>query len=399
MPRTKRHKTGYKGVTYCVLFDGSKVFYLRYRRFGCAKVTEEKTAAKTASQASQFRARKIDGETSNAENRRAAQWTISTLWNEYLDEKGSYPSEYTETKLVELYLLPVVGDKRPNKITGKDLNKIRELAGTPRLKKKPDKKKKGRPSGDRTRTVDYSLRMLKRIVKFGVDNGKSPPLGCKLTLKAGKSKTEYLTSAQISKLLAEAMADENKISAGVVILALLTGLRKGELFNLQWSDIDFDRDFIKIRESKGAKLSGDEEEFIPLSKAVRNFLSNFPTYGSPYIFPGANGARRQNITRTWTRIRTAAKLPEDFRFHGLRHAYATAMAESKNIDIQELQKLLRHRSIDMTMKYSHIADKRLKKAADVATDVFGAALEKATKSAKSAGTAIIPIDQGKRRQG
>lgn len=397
MPKAPRHKTNYKGVTYHVRQDGARTFYIRYRRLGSSKVIEEKTTAGTAAQAAQVRLRRMDGGASNAENREKQKWTISKLWADYLAEKGSYPSEYTETKLVELYVLPIVGARRPDEITGKDIDKIRKVAGAERVRKISGKKKKGRPASDRARTVDYALRLLKRIAKHGGDTGKTSGLTVKIKLKDGRKRTGYLTPAQFVDLFSAAASDDNKISGGVVILAAITGLRKGEIFNLQWSDIDFERGYIELRGTKGAKLAGDEVEYLPLSQAAKDFLSSLPRYESSYVFPGQNGGRRSNITRAWERIKEKAKLPDNFRFHDLRHAYATAMAESKDIDLRELQKLLRHRSINMTMRYAHIIDERLKKAADVATGLFDGALERAAKAEPETGAAIIPIDHSHRR--
>ena len=117
-------------------------------------------------------------------------------------------------------------------------------------------------------------------------------------------------------------------------------MRRGELFKLQWQDVDFERGFIHIRTPKGGK-----DQTIPLNQAAREVLENHPKSDSPYVFPGRGGKQRTEIRRPIDRIRKAAELPKDFRpLHGLRHTYASMLASSGQVDLYTLQKLLTHKS-------------------------------------------------------
>ena len=70
------------------------------------------------------------------------------------------------------------------------------------------------------------------------------------------------------------------------------------------------------------------------------------------------------------RIKKAAGLPAKFRpLHGLRHAYASMLASSGHVDLYTLQKLLTHKSPQMTQRYAHLADDTLKRASNVAGDL------------------------------
>ena len=67
------------------------------------------------------------------------------------------------------------------------------------------------------------------------------------------------------------------------------------------------------------------------------------------------------------RIKKAAGLPDDFRpLHGLRHVYASMLASSGKVDMYTLQKLLTHKSPQMTQRYAHLRDEALKSASDLA---------------------------------
>jgi len=78
-----------------------------------------------------------------------------------------------------------------------------------------------------------------------------------------------------------------------------------------------------------------------------------------------------DINHQVSRIKQRAGLPEAFRaIHGLRHVYASMLASSGGVDMYTLQKLMTHKSAAMTQRYAHLRDDALKRAADVAGDIF-----------------------------
>ena len=141
-------------------------------------------------------------------------------------------------------------------------------------------------------------------------------------------------------------------------LAMYTGMRRGELFKLQWKDVDFDRGFIRIRDPKGGP-----DQIIPLNNAARDLLNSHPKEDSPYVFPGQGGGQRVTIDMAVNRIKKRAKLPKDFRpLHGLRHFFASTAASSGEVDMYHLQRLLTHKSPVMTQRYAHLRDEALRRA-------------------------------------
>jgi integrase len=150
-------------------------------------------------------------------------------------------------------------------------------------------------------------------------------------------------------------------------LVLATGARRGEIFKLQWSDVDFERGFIHIRQPK----SGVDQK-IPLNQTAREVLENHPRTESPFVFPGRGGRQRTRYPKGIDRIRERAGLPPDFRpLHGLRHFFASQLASSGEVDMYVLQRLLTHRSPQMTQRYSHLRDEALRRASDLAGDLLG----------------------------
>jgi integrase len=138
-------------------------------------------------------------------------------------------------------------------------------------------------------------------------------------------------------------------------------MRRGELFRLKWQDVDFERGFIRLLDPKGG-----QDQVIPLNVAARALLEKHPRT-SEYVFAGKTGERWFDIRKAVNKIKTDAGLPKDFRpLHGLRHVYASMLASSGEVDMYTLQKLLTHKSPQMTQRYAHLRDDALKRAADLA---------------------------------
>jgi integrase len=148
----------------------------------------------------------------------------------------------------------------------------------------------------------------------------------------------------------------------LVLLALNTGLRRGELFSLEWSDIDFVHRKLTVR---AAAAKGAKARHIPLNATSHDVLKRWhkqtseqeTTKKKGLVFPNAEGNRLDNISTSWRKLITDAKV-EDFTFHDLRHHFAT-MALKAGADIVTLSKLLGHSDLKMTLRYSHVTDDAL----------------------------------------
>ena len=369
MPTFKRIKTNYPGVYYVVGTSTAtgkpeRIYYVRYRKDG--KLIEEKAGRQfqddmTSARASRIRTQRIVGdELSNKERREvkklavraeASRWTVDRLWKEYKAQKPDLKGIVTDENRYQNYIKPLFANKEPKDLSPFDLDRLRlNLLKT----KTPG-------------TVKNVLELLRRIVNFG--EKKNLCEGLKFTIempKVSNLKTEDLTPRQLSNLLEALDQDPNVQVANLMLLALFTGMRRGELFKLIWNDIDFERRFIRIREPKG----GPDEQ-IPLNEAARQLLETHPRTDSPYVFPGRKGGMRTDVNKAVNRIKNKAGLPKDFRpLHGLRHVYASMLASSGQVDMYTLQKLLTHKSPQMTQRYAHLRDETLRRAADLAGELI-----------------------------
>ena len=105
-----------------------------------------------------------------------------------------------------------------------------------------------------------------------------------------------------------------------------------------------------------------------------------------------------NITPMLKRVREKAGLPDSFRpLHGLRHSFASWLASSGQVSMYELQKLLTHSSPQMTQRYAHLHDDALKKASNVAANLFSAMQEEVSDSIPQEKVNVVKVRKSKNR--
>ncbi|MDD5757979.1 MAG: site-specific integrase [Desulfobulbaceae bacterium] len=373
MAAKQRFKTDYPGVFYIlgesqVSKKAEKIYYIRFRKDG--KETEEKAGRQfqdnmTPAKANTLRAEKIKGAKLTNQGKRAeveaqkeaeqSRWTVKRLWSEYKNTKSNLKGIITDENRFQLYLSSPFGDKLPSELAALDIHRLRISL----LKKKS-------PG-----TVKNVLELLRRIINFAKKNNLCEGINFIIEMpEVDNERTEDLSPDQLSSLLKALDESTDSIASNIMRMALFTGMRRGELFKLQWDDIDFDRGFIFLRDPKGNK-----GQKIPLNDGARQTLARMPKT-SKYVFPGKGGAQRVDINKAVNRIKKAAGLPDDFRpLHGLRHTYASMLASSGKVDIFTLQKLMTHKSPAMTQRYAHLRDDALRQASDVAGDIISEAMK------------------------
>ena len=315
MPKQTRVSTKYTGIFHVDLANGDQTFYMRYKKDG--KLIEERAGRKTqgwtAAKAYRLRTERLAGKSvSNSEKRskdreakrvKNNQWNFRRLFDEYLSSRPDLKGRANDERRFKIYLEKDFGNKEPDEITHFDIKRLR-LKLT---------KKKLKPA-----TVRHALEVLRRLSNFAVKHNLCSGIPFVIEMpQVNNIQTEDLTSEQIDKLLHVLNEESDIQDANLVRFALFTGMRRGEIFNLKWSDINFRKKIIKIRDPKGG-----QDVTIPLNESTEKVLTMHPKIGSDYVFPGLNGGRRNNCTRPMRRIKEKANLPDDFRmFHGLRHVY------------------------------------------------------------------------------
>ena len=187
-----------------------------------------------------------------------------------------------------------------------------------------------------------------------------------------EEKRERFLSPEELARLGEVLADnQDKLLFAVAAIRLLlfTGARLGEIRDLKWEYMDWDRAEARLPDSKtGAKT-------LHLPPPAMQILSELPRVeGNPYVIVGkGEGKQFAKLGKPWTRLRKEAGL-EDVRLHDLRHAFAS-VAASSGMGLPIIGKLLGHTQAQTTQRYAHLASDPVKAAAEKVAGIISDALE------------------------
>jgi integrase len=206
-------------------------------------------------------------------------------------------------------------------------------------------------------TVNRELACLKHMFTKAIERGlldENPAKNVKL-YKENNQRVRRLKPTEEERLLKACSPHIRPI----IIMALHTGMRQGEIFSLMWDHIDFKNKFIAVVDSKNK-----EPRWISMTRTLTNLLQEIKIDSlSSYVFShqvGQEHRRYKTIRKPWLKAIEEAKI-KDFRFHDLRHTFASRLVMA-GIDLVTVKELLGHKSIDMTMRYAHLSQDHKRKA-------------------------------------
>jgi len=218
-------------------------------------------------------------------------------------------------------------------------------------------------------TIYQEISFLKHMYRKAVEWGKlehNPLVGLK-NPKPHNERLRYLTAEEIDRLLAVCKSDDPRRVHlyPIVLMALHTGMRSGEIFNLTWERVDLENGLITITGTKTG-----ENRVIPMTRTLSEVLSSLPKHHKPpYVFVNHNGTHFKKVRRAFDRAVRIAGIT-NFRFHDLRHTAASHMVMS-GVDVFTVQEILGHKSIQMTRRYSHLSPKHKRAAVDALENALG----------------------------
>jgi integrase len=175
-----------------------------------------------------------------------------------------------------------------------------------------------------------------------------------------EEKKRYLRNDEqlrLGEVLQECLEDGSETIhvVSAIMLLMLTGCRRNEITTLKWDYVDYNR--LELPDSKTGKRR------IPLPREAYDILMSLPRIpGNPYVILGkTDDGHLTDLERPWRRIREKAGL-EDVRIHDLRHTYAS-VAVNNGIDPFMLKEIMGHKNLSTTLRYSHLADDAVQRAA------------------------------------
>lgn len=314
-------------------------------------------------------------------------WLDTTVATAVLHEQMKSSTAYSYRTLTSEYVIPTVGSIRLDRLTIDDVD-----AMTAKMKK----------AGYKPNTIRLARSTLRSAMNAAVRARKIAfnPVTGSIAPRRSTEKRTPLTLDQARMLL---KALDEKTYGPLIQVALWTGLRKGELLALLWSDVDLDGGSLMVDATLG-RLTGEgllrtapkteaAKDTVPLVESAVGALRRQRALqaaerlrlgarwrGGDYVFHGPIGGALDpsKALKEWNAIRDALEFPK-VTFHDLRHTTATLLHEA-GIPLEVIQRILRHSSITVT---ADIYTKVSEQLAASALSSYEAAITGSTESSAS----------------
>ncbi|MDR0454235.1 MAG: site-specific integrase [Deferribacteraceae bacterium] len=255
---------------------------------------------------------------------------IEKYYKPHYKNKKSARSIGVEVK----FFLGVLKDKTLRGITPADIEQAVNLKSS----KKPA-------------TRDHCLAIVRRIMNYAVELEmlEKSPVKMKL-LKIDNTRHRYLTDEEANRLLAACAESKSESLYPVVLIALHTGMRLGEILSLKRTDIVDGKFYIKSTHTKNSKV-----KIVPINKTLSDYFEKYFITHDDFNF--------KRCTCTYAKIIKKCGI-EDFHFHDLRHTFASKL-KANNINDSVIQKLMGLETPSMVQRYAHLSPESILKAIEV----------------------------------
>jgi len=311
-----------KGIVYRVLI----------RKTGLKPISKTFTSKKLAIQfAESINSNREFYEAYRSQNKRDIQ--LSLLINEYLSNEYKGKDHVEHSRKLRVWITSL------SDIPTKEINANNIKKGLDAL-----------PSHLSNASINRHKAAISGLLTYAYKKGyiKSNPARLIPSLPENNERTRFLSEAERARLFSSCRASHWDKLYLIVLLAITTGARKGELTKLRWNDIDFERRTAYVSTTKNG-----QPKVLPLTDSVIRELQLFDTNDSSLIF---ESKVKENVaycfTKPWKKSLEDAEI-KDFRFHDLRHSCASYLAQS-GASLLEIADVLGHKQISVTKRYAHL---------------------------------------------
>ena len=275
---------------------------------------------------------------------------------------------------VERHIKPLMGRKRVDQITQADVQRcmIAVADGATAVDVKTGPKGRAIVTGGKV-TANRVVALLGSVFAFAISRGlrkDNPAHGIKKFREQPRER--FLTGEEVARLgnTLRELEEEGVNSSGIaaVRLLLLTGMRRGEVLSLEWSQVDFERACLRLPDSKTG------QKVVHVGAAAMELLTTLPRIvGQPFCFPGAiHGKHLVGLTKIWGKIRERADI-SDIRIHDTRHCFAS-VGVTGGMGLPIVGALLGHTQARTTQRYAHLSADPLKAAANTISGQIAAVM-------------------------
>jgi len=402
--------TEVKGFGVRARTGGSKSYMLHYRAGAgrgatLRKLTIGKHGSPWAPETARAEAKRLlaevaagrDPATARQQERDAL--TFGELIDLYMAEGAGHKKASTlraDRGRIEHHLHPLLGKLRVDRIGRGDIERMRNSVAAGKTAEKIASTEKRRPGSIATGgkgAAAQCVALVSSIYAFAIGRGScanNPARGVK---KAPVRKVErFLSETEIARLAealdAEAQRSANPYPPAAIKLLLLTGGRKGEITNLRWEHVDFERECLRLPDSKTGK------KIVYLNAPARALLQELPRLAdNPRVIPGMRAdSASASIDKAWSRVRRAAGL-DDVRLHDLRHSFASVGAAG-GLSLPIIGALLGHKHATTTARYAHLSADPLRAANDAVGARIAAAMNRKAEATPPVEAVPLPSRTG-----
>jgi integrase len=196
-------------------------------------------------------------------------------------------------------------------------------------------------------TVNRELACLKHMYTKAIEWGyaRTSPAKVVRKLKEPPGRLRYLKPEEVEALLSCCSEHLRPL----VVTAVNTGMRRGELFDLKWPQVD-----LRNRKITVVNTKNNESRVVPVNQTLYRELAGLRGKSeSEYVFLNRDGDRLKDVRAGFLASLKRAGI-KDFRFHDLRHTFGSHLV-MQGVDLRTVQQVMGHKDIKMTMRYSHLS--------------------------------------------
>jgi integrase len=273
------------------------------------------------------------------------EMTFTEFADEFMDVYVQVNNKRSERDskrgILDNHLLPFFGPKRLCEIRNRQIEQYK--AKKLRTKLKP-------------KTINNQLAVLSRMLNCAEEWEYIEAAPKVKLLKSAKPEMTFLEFDQAERLV---RAAEPGLERMLVLTALKTGLRNGELLALRWDDVDFEREQIHVRRSyiRGHvdTPKNGKERVVPMTAELFTALRRYRHVCGPLVFCNPDGSYlTDNQTKHYLYRACRKAFLDKCGWHVLRHTFASHLV-MRGAPLKAVQELLGHATIDMTMRYAHLS--------------------------------------------
>ena len=279
--------------------------------------------------------------------------TFAQLMDKFMKEHAPKVSDSMQRSYSSYlkHLIPFFGDSTLLSVSRKKISNYKVLR---------------QDEGARPATINRELAMVSKAFTLALEDwewisGNNKPFSKIPYEKENNERDRWLTEDEEKSLL----ENSSEWLREIVVFALNTGLRQGELLSLEWNRVDLFRRTILIHKTKNGK-----PKTVPLNKnaidvIARRAKEKVRKLKNDFVFLSRHGTKidRHNLRRAFNNATKKAEI-ENFTFHDLRHCFCTKLAQ-RGVDIYKIAKLAGHEDIRMTQRYSHHCPESLRDGVEI----------------------------------